>query len=108
MVPEYKKLGEIIAANPKLASRVVIAKVNADAHSSIGQRFGVRGFPTLKVGQRSWSFIFLLQLTGKVASAACWVVGPACAVAGGEWQGCWLLRRRRLSGLAAHCFGNIC
>ncbi|GAB4821716.1 hypothetical protein N2152v2_008762 [Parachlorella kessleri] len=28
--------------------RVVIAKVNADEHRSLGERFGVQGFPTLK------------------------------------------------------------
>ncbi|KXZ44226.1 hypothetical protein GPECTOR_71g587 [Gonium pectorale] len=48
MVPEYKKLGELVAADPKLKNRVVIAKVNADAHRSIGDKFDVRGFPTIK------------------------------------------------------------
>jgi protein disulfide-isomerase A6 len=27
---------------------VVIAKVDADAHRSVGEKFGVRGFPTIK------------------------------------------------------------
>ncbi len=31
-----------------LPCRVVIAKVNADEHRSLGERFGVQGFPTLK------------------------------------------------------------
>jgi protein disulfide-isomerase A6 len=28
---------------------VVIAKLNADAHGSLAQKFGVRGFPTIKL-----------------------------------------------------------
>jgi len=48
LTPEYKKLGELVAADPKLSSRVVIAKVDADAHRSLGERYGVRGFPTIK------------------------------------------------------------
>ncbi|KAG2444788.1 hypothetical protein HXX76_001531 [Chlamydomonas incerta] len=48
MVPEYKRLGELVAADPKLKNRVVVAKVNADAHRSIGDKFDVRGFPTIK------------------------------------------------------------
>lgn len=48
MTPEYKKLGELIAKDPKLNARVVIAKVNADDHHSLGERFQVRGFPTIK------------------------------------------------------------
>jgi len=48
LTPEYKKLGELVAADPKLSSRIVIAKVDADAHRSLGERYGVRGFPTIK------------------------------------------------------------
>ncbi|KAG2448646.1 hypothetical protein HYH02_006533 [Chlamydomonas schloesseri] len=48
MVPEYKKLGELVSSDPKLKNRVVVAKVNADAHRSLGDRFDVRGFPTIK------------------------------------------------------------
>ena len=48
LTPEYKKLGAAVAADPKLAGRVVVAKVDADAHRSLGERFGVRGFPTIK------------------------------------------------------------
>ncbi|WIA31657.1 hypothetical protein OEZ86_002576 [Tetradesmus obliquus] len=48
LVPEYKKLGEAIAKDPSLKNRVVIAKVNADSHRSLGERFGVSGFPTIK------------------------------------------------------------
>ncbi|KAK9821933.1 hypothetical protein WJX81_004459 [Elliptochloris bilobata] len=48
LTPEYKKLGAEITADPKLSSRVVIAKVDADAHRELGERFGVTGFPTLK------------------------------------------------------------
>lgn len=48
LTPEYKKLGEAIATNPKLNSRVVIAKVDADQHRELGERFQVQGFPTSK------------------------------------------------------------
>eukprot|EP00882_Tetradesmus_deserticola_P000542 GHRQ01000595.1.p1 GENE.GHRQ01000595.1~~GHRQ01000595.1.p1 ORF type:complete len:263 (+),score=117.57 GHRQ01000595.1:130-918(+) len=48
LVPEYKQLGEAIAKDPSLKNRVVIAKVNADSHRSLGERFGVQGFPTIK------------------------------------------------------------
>ncbi|KAG2501842.1 hypothetical protein HYH03_000340 [Edaphochlamys debaryana] len=48
MVPELKTLGELITADPKLKNRVVVAKVNADTHRSLGDKFEVRGFPTIK------------------------------------------------------------
>ncbi|PNH11560.1 putative protein disulfide-isomerase A6 [Tetrabaena socialis] len=48
MVPEYKQLGEWVEADPKLKNRVIIAKVNADNHRSIGDKFDVKGFPTIK------------------------------------------------------------
>lgn len=48
MTGEFKSLGEMIEADPALKSRVVVAKVNADEHRSLGERFGVRGFPTIK------------------------------------------------------------
>jgi protein disulfide-isomerase A6 len=48
LTPEYRKLGEIISKDPSLNTRVVLAKVNADDHQSIGERFQVRGFPTIK------------------------------------------------------------
>ncbi|GMH37555.1 hypothetical protein BSKO_05428 [Bryopsis sp. KO-2023] len=48
LTPELKKLGAAISADPKLKNRVVIAKVDADQHRALGERFGVTGFPTLK------------------------------------------------------------
>lgn len=48
MTPEYKALGEAVEKDPKLKGRVVVAKVNADEHRSLGERFEVRGFPTIK------------------------------------------------------------
>ncbi|PSC76638.1 disulfide isomerase [Micractinium conductrix] len=48
LVPVYQQLGEAIAADPKLKNRVLIAKVDADAHRELGEKFDVRGFPTLK------------------------------------------------------------
>jgi hypothetical protein len=37
LVPEYSKLGQAIAADPKLKNRVLIAKVDADAHRELGE-----------------------------------------------------------------------
>lgn len=48
MTVDYQKVGQAIANDPKLSSRVVIAKVNADEHREVGTRFGVSGFPTIK------------------------------------------------------------
>eukprot|EP00877_Chromochloris_zofingiensis_P001889 jgi/Chrzof1/11700/Cz06g06030.t1 len=48
MTGDYKKLGETIQNDPKLKGRVVIAKVNADEHRSLGEKYGVQGFPTIK------------------------------------------------------------
>jgi len=47
MTGEFKKLGEIIEADPTLKSRVVVGKVNADTHKELGGKFEVRGFPTI-------------------------------------------------------------
>jgi len=44
LVPEYEKLANAFAAEPN----VVIAKVDADNHKSLGSRYGVTGFPTIK------------------------------------------------------------
>jgi hypothetical protein len=56
----YEELGEAYAF---AKDSVVIAKVDADAHQSLGSRFGVQGFPTLKwcgaysyIFSRSFSF----------------------------------------------------
>jgi len=48
LTPEFKTLGAAVAKDPSLKNRVVIAKVDADKHRSLGERFGVQGFPTLK------------------------------------------------------------
>lgn len=76
LTPEYKALGAQVASDPKLKNRVLIAKVkgvqsckdsiicckylfwaqgsllisqvDADAHRDLGEKFGVRGFPTIK------------------------------------------------------------
>jgi thioredoxin-like negative regulator of GroEL len=42
----------MVMNDAKLSSRVVIGKVDADAHRSLGERFGVRGFPTIKYFSR--------------------------------------------------------
>ncbi|KAL9975850.1 hypothetical protein ACROYT_G013059 [Oculina patagonica] len=44
LVPTYEKLGEAFDK----VDDVIIAKVDADADRTLGGRFGVRGFPTLK------------------------------------------------------------
>jgi protein disulfide-isomerase A6 len=45
LAPEYEILGETFA---KLSDKVVIAKVDCDAHKDVCSRFGVTGYPTLK------------------------------------------------------------
>ena len=52
LTPELAALGAKVKADARLASRVAIAKVNADEHRSLGERFAVRGFPTLKLFKR--------------------------------------------------------
>ena len=44
LAPKYELLGKAFANEDK----VVIAKVDADKHRTLGERFGVSGFPTLK------------------------------------------------------------
>ena len=44
LVPEYARLGKAAMGSKK----VTVAKVNAEKHSTIGSRFGVTGFPTIK------------------------------------------------------------
>ncbi|KAI5841356.1 thioredoxin-like protein [Morchella snyderi] len=45
LAPIYEQLADSFA-NQK--DKITIAKVDADNHKSLGQRFGVKGFPTLK------------------------------------------------------------
>jgi len=45
LAPVYEELADAFAAH---GDKVTIAKVNADNHKSLGKRFGVQGFPTLK------------------------------------------------------------
>jgi len=52
LAPVWAELGKRVAADPALSARVTIAKVNADEHRSLGERFEVRGFPTLKLFKR--------------------------------------------------------
>lgn len=44
LAPEYEIAGDVY----KAGDGVVIAKVDADAERSLGERFDVKGFPTLK------------------------------------------------------------
>ena len=52
LVPAMKALGAAVAADASLSSRVVVAKVDADLHRELGSRFGVSGFPTVKIFRR--------------------------------------------------------
>ncbi|KAF8450040.1 protein disulfide-isomerase A4 precursor [Kalaharituber pfeilii] len=45
LAPVYDELAEFFAAH---SDKVTIAKVDADNHKSLGKRFGVTGFPTIK------------------------------------------------------------
>jgi len=69
LTPEYKKLGDLIARDPSLNSRVVIAKVNADDHRSIGERYQVSGFPTIKWFPRGRPTDSLDYTAGRTAEA---------------------------------------
>merc|ERR1712060_1026036 len=64
LTPELKLLGEKLAENKGLSQKVVIAKVDADEHRDLGERFDVRGFPTLLVFPRGKD---LKDLDNKVA-----------------------------------------
>ena len=44
LAPTYEKLGKAFAK----ADDVIIAKVDADGDKTLGSRFGVSGFPTIK------------------------------------------------------------
>jgi len=55
LVPELKSLSSLISSDASIANRVVIAKVNADKYKSLGARFGVKGFPTIKAFARGQS-----------------------------------------------------
>jgi len=44
LAPIYEQLGGVFSGE----SKVVIAKIDADKHRSLGERFGVEGFPTIK------------------------------------------------------------
>jgi protein disulfide-isomerase A6 len=46
LAPVYEQLAD---AYTHAKNKVIVAKVDADAHRELGQRFGVTGFPTLKV-----------------------------------------------------------
>ncbi|KAG0031740.1 hypothetical protein BGZ81_000681 [Podila clonocystis] len=45
LAPVYEELGSAFAGKN---DKVLIAKVDADAHRELGSRFGIKGFPTLK------------------------------------------------------------
>lgn len=45
LAPVYEQLAEVFAGD---RSAVVVAKVDADAERSLGERFDVKGFPTVK------------------------------------------------------------
>ncbi|KAF9965207.1 hypothetical protein BGZ70_005249 [Mortierella alpina] len=45
LAPIYEELGQAFTGKQ---DKVLIAKVDADAHRELGSRFGIKGFPTLK------------------------------------------------------------
>ncbi|KAJ3032669.1 hypothetical protein HDV00_007284 [Rhizophlyctis rosea] len=45
LAPVYEELGKAFSS---LSDKIVIAKVDADAHKSLGSKFDVKGYPTLK------------------------------------------------------------
>ncbi len=44
LAPEYEKAAEVLGG-----IHILLAKVDATAHPSLGTRYGVSGYPTLKV-----------------------------------------------------------
>lgn len=52
LVPEYTKLAEMIQEDAMMSNFVQIVKADCDKHRSIGETFGVTGFPTLKILSR--------------------------------------------------------
>lgn len=50
----YKKLGKAVSEDPFLSSRVAVAKVNADEHRVLAERFKVSGYPTIKFFPRGF------------------------------------------------------
>ena len=49
MAPTYDQVAKVFAGEES----VVVAKVDASEHRSLGEKYDVSGFPTLKVGRRS-------------------------------------------------------
>ena len=45
LVPVYEELAQTFAF---ASDKISIAKVDADAHKTLGRRFGIQGFPTIK------------------------------------------------------------
>ena len=64
LAPTYEKLAQAFEGEPS----VVIANIDADKHRSLGERFGVEGFPTIKY--------ILPDATGKPEAAALAYDGP--------------------------------
>ncbi|UPR02460.1 thioredoxin domain-containing protein [Chloropicon primus] len=52
LTPEYTKLAEMIQNDPMTANFVQVVKADCDKHRSLGEPFGVTGFPTLKILSR--------------------------------------------------------
>jgi len=80
LVPEYEKLAKAIEEDAELKDKITIAKVDCEEHKSLPGKFGVQGFPTLKLfkngqlykdfeGARNADSIknFILKKTGPVA-----------------------------------------
>lgn len=48
LAPVYSELAAEVMKDKDLSARVIIAKANADEHRELAEKFGVRGFPTIK------------------------------------------------------------
>jgi len=48
LAPIWLELAAAIEADAELAKHFVLAKADADQHRALGEKFGVRGFPTIK------------------------------------------------------------
>lgn len=52
LTPEYTKLAQMVKDDPFMDAHVKIVKADCDAHRELGELFGLRSYPTLKIFPR--------------------------------------------------------
>lgn len=71
LAPTWEELADAFAKTPS----VVIASVDADAHKSLGGRFGVTGFPTLKYFPKVLLLFFSSRISSCLSSSPSVLIG---------------------------------